>query len=148
MAVRAFLVVLVAALFGSVACGSGGPSPTPMSLVELRVFLARDSVTTLTAVSGQSVCPRQALSDNALHLTVTVPSDPVARDLYLYLFRLRDFERTGATMDACVADAVSTRPGATVSRLDVAPYRALGLDWSAELEEAVEGALHDAAPGG
>lgn len=136
------------ALLGSVACGSGNASPTPIGLVELRVLLARDGVTTLAAVSGGSACPGQALADNALHLTVTVPSDPTPRDLYLYLFRARDFERTGATMDACVAELGAARRGQTISRLDVAPYRALGLDWSADLSRAVETALREAAPGG
>lgn len=138
-------MALVAAL-AIAGCGSTGASPTPVGLTELRVLLARHGVTTLSAVSGDSACPERALSDNALHLTVTTASDRVPRDLYLYLFRARDFDATEATMDACFADLTAARPQARITRFDAAPYRALGADWSPDLQRAVETALSDATP--
>jgi len=105
-------------------------------------------VTTLTAVSGASACPDQALNDNALALSVTTASDPQPRDVFLYLFRPRLFEETAAVMDACAADLQAASPDATISRLDVAPFRALGADWSDELRTSVELAMEVAARGG
>ncbi|MBA3308426.1 MAG: hypothetical protein H0T04_07045, partial [Chloroflexi bacterium] len=58
------------------ACAGSAPSPTPASLVSLRGEMALLGVTTLTAVSGASACPDQALNDNALALSVTTASDP------------------------------------------------------------------------
>ncbi len=105
-------------------------------------------VTTLTAVSGASACPDQALNDNALALSVTTASDPAPRDVFLYLFRPRLFEETAAVMDACAADYQAASSGASISRLDVAPFRALGADWSDELRTSVELAMEVAARGG
>lgn len=139
------MVALLTAL-AIAACGSTSASPTPVGLTELRVLLARYGVTTIAAVSGESACPERALSDNALHLTVTTASDRVPRDLYLYLFRSREFGATEATMDGCSADLTAARPQARITRFDAAPYRALGADWSPDLQRAVETALSDATP--
>jgi hypothetical protein len=130
------------------ACGSPVPSPAPASLVSLRGEMALLGVTTVSAVAGESVCPEQPLHDNALALSVTTPSDPRPRDVYLYLFRPRLFEATASMMDACAAQYESAAPGATIDRLDVAPFRALGADWSDELRSSVESAMHVAARGG
>ncbi len=143
---RGRLIAALVPALAIAACGSAGASPTPLGLTELRVLLARDGVTTLSAVSGDSGCPDRPLSDNALHLTVTTASDRTPRDLYLYLFRARDFDATKATVDDCFADISAARPGARIARIDVAPYRALGVDWSADLHRAVETALAEAAP--
>ncbi len=105
-------------------------------------------VTTLTAVSGASACPDQALNDNALALSVTTASDPEPRDVFLYLFRPRLFEETAAVMDACAADYQAASSDASISRLDVAPFRALGADWSDELRTSIELAMEVAARGG
>jgi len=130
------------------ACGISAPTPAPASLVSLRGEMALLGVTTLSAVSGASGCPDQPLHDNALALSVTTVSDPAPRDVYLYLFRPRDFEQTGPTMEACAADYAATAPDATIMRLDVAPFRALGADWSDELRASVESAMQVAARGG
>lgn len=112
------------------------------------MFLARGGVTTLSAVSGDSVCPGQALADNALHLTVTGPSTVAPSELYLYLFRAREFERTEPQVDACEGEALAAHPGETITRLDVQPYRALGISLPADLRTAVQSALREAASGG
>lgn len=105
-------------------------------------------VTTLSAVAGASACPEQALHDNAIALSVTTASDPEPRDVYLYLFRPRSFEETAEVVDACAADYQAASPGSTITRLDVAPYRALGADWSDELRASMESAMQVAARGG
>lgn len=129
------------------ACGTPTPTPAPASLVSLRGEMALLGVTTLSAVAGESACPDQALHDNALALTVTTASDPQPRDVYLYLFRPRSFEETAPAMDACAADYQAGSAG-TIDRLDVAPFRAIGADWSDELRESVEQAMQVAARGG
>ncbi len=130
------------------ACGTPVPSPTPASLVSLRGEMALLGVTTLAAVAGASACSDQALHDNALSLSVTTASDPEPRDVYLYLFRPRSFEATASAVDACAADYQATSPDSTITRLDVAPFRALGADWSHELRSSVEQAMQVAARGG
>jgi len=143
VAVRVLLLA-VATVLGCIACGSGSPSPTPIGLVEVRVLLARNGITTLSAVSGDSACPAQSLQDNALHLTVTTATDPAPRDLFLYLFRQRYFAGTAAAMDACVADYAASAGEARVERIDSTPYRAIGIGWSGELRRALESALREA----
>ncbi len=141
--IRALLLAMTLA-----ACGGPGPTPAPASLVSLRGEMALLGVTTLTAVAGQSACPDQALHDNALALSVTTASDPEPRDVYLYLFKPRSFEETSAVVDACMGEYEDASPGATISRLDVAPFRALGAGWSDELRSSVEQAMQVAARGG
>ncbi len=142
-AIRALLLTLTVA-----ACGGPAPTPAPASLVSLRGEMALLGVTTLSAVAGESACPAQPLHDNALALSVTTAADPEPRDVYLYLFRPRLFAESAAVMDACAADYESASPGATISRLEVAPFRALGADWSEELRSSVELAMEVAARGG
>jgi hypothetical protein len=146
--VSALPSLLLLLTLSAAACGSPVPSPAPASLVSLRGEMALLGVTTVSAVAGESVCPEQPLYDNALALSVTTPYDPEPRDVYLYLFRPRLFEETAAVMDDCAAEYQATAPGATIDRLDVAPFRALGADWSDELRSSVESAMQVAAQGG
>ncbi len=148
MSTRARLTLLLALSLAASGCGITAPTPAPASLVSLRGEMALLGVTTLSAVAGASACPDHPLHDNALALSVTTASDPEPRDVYLYLFRPRDFEQTGPTMDACTTDYQASSPDATISRVDVAPFRALGADWSDELRASVESAMQVAARGG
>ncbi len=135
-------------VLGVAGCGGPAPTPAPASLVSLRGEMALLGVTTLSAVAGQSACPDQPLHDNALALSVTTAADPEPRDVYLYLFKPRSFEETSAVVDACASDYADTSPGAIISRLEVAPFRALGAGWSDDLRSSVEQAMQVAARGG
>jgi hypothetical protein len=144
--VRSRLACVFVALLVQVGCGAA-PSPTPGDILAVRDELVRRGVTIGSVVGGESACPRQPLHDNALHLVVSVSSDARPRDLYLYLFRPREFEETAAQMDACEAEYAEAVGDGPTSRVDVAPYRALGNGWSPDLEQAVTEAL-GAAGGG
>ena len=76
---------------------------------------------------------------------VTVDGEPVT---VISTSRPRLFEETAAVMDDCAAEYQAAAPGATIDRLDVAPFRALGADWSDELRSSVESAMQVAAQGG
>ena len=129
------------------ACGGAGPSAVPGDTGSIINALVRRGVTVRAAVSGESVCRDPGLAGNALHLFVTGPDGDRGRDVYLYVFRPRDHAGAGPSLDACRDEYVEAT-GATVDRVDVPPYTALGADWTPPLREAVDGALREAAAGG
>ena len=141
------LVVLLA-LLGTGCGATASPTPTPGDLTDLRTALVRNGVTTLSAVAGESACPGRSLDDNAVHLTVALGDPTAPRDLFLYLFRAREFDGEGAEMDGCAAVYVAANPGAPVSRIERAPYRALGAGWSHALNAAIDAALAETVNGG
>ena len=134
------------ALLVQIGCGAS-PSPTPGDILAVRDELVRRGVTIGSVISGESACPGQPLHDNALHLVVSVSSDTRPRDLYLYLFRPREFDETAAQMDACETEYAEAVGDGPTSRVDVPPYRAIGNGWSPGLERAITEAL-GAAVGG
>jgi hypothetical protein len=127
-----------------VACGAA-PSPTPGDVLAVRDELTVRGVRLTSAVSGESACPSQPLSDNVLHLTVELGGGTQG-DVYLYLFRSRLYEETDAQMDACVEEYARTA-GTVVDRVDVAPYRAIGAGWDEATRTAVREALEASAGG-
>lgn len=144
MGVRSRASLLALAALALLACGTV-PSPTPGSILVIRDELSRRGVMILSAESGASACPGQPLNDNALHLSVTTEADPAPRDLYLYLFRAREFEATAAQMDDCVLEYESVQDQRPSHRIEAAPYRALGAAWSDYLQRAVDEALRAAS---
>ncbi len=141
------LVAIVSFIITTTACGgTGAPTPTPGDLTALRSALTRHGLMTISAVSGESACPG-SLTDNAFHMSVSL-GEGEARDLFIYLFRAREFEATAAEMEACTSAYARANAGAPVSRIDRAPYRALGAGWSQELYAAVDAALRDTVGGG
>ncbi len=104
----------------------------------------RDATVTAT-VSGDPGCGDSTLTDNALHLTVTVPGDAQPRDVYIFTFRSTRFDDSATTIDACQAAWAQAHPGVKVSRLDIAPYRAFGADWSPTLSATISAALTEAS---
>jgi hypothetical protein len=143
---RVFMLALLVALGG---CGTPAtPTPTPGDLTAVRGQLLLAGITSRSVVGGESACPEvEALTDNSVRLVVTDPGTGEPADLYLYLFRLRDFEESEADAARC-ASVYEAAAGETVERVEVPPYRALGADWSPDLREAVEEALRAAATGG
>lgn len=143
------MVRILLGVFLVTACGAAGPpSPTPGDLTILRTALVRNGVTTLSTVSGESACPGRSLDDNAVHLTVALGDATQPRDLFLYLFRAREFDGEQTEMDGCASAYVADNPGSLVSRIDRAPYRALGAGWSSALNAAIDAALLETVGGG
>src|ERR671914_826013 len=128
------------------ACGGSGPTVVPGDSGTIINALVRRGVTIGAAVSGESVCRDPGLAGNALHLFVSGPDGEPGRDVYLYLFRARDYAGAGPALDDCEDEYVRAIGGA-VERLDVPPYTALGSRWPGSLREAVGAALREAAAG-
>jgi hypothetical protein len=73
-----------------------------------------------------------------------MPPDPTPRDVYLFRFRNRvRWADEVAVVDACqhAFEAISSRVGGPVSRVDVSPYRAFGDGWTPELRAALQRGL-------
>jgi hypothetical protein len=124
------------------------PSLRPGDSRDIVQALARRGVAVDSSLAGESACADPGLIANALRVTAGAPSDPEPRDIFVYSFRLRSWEESGAAVDACQAEFAASHPGAQVTRLDVPTYRVFGADWSPELTEAVRGALEEAAQAG
>jgi hypothetical protein len=107
--------------------------------------ITRRSATVTTTVSGDTGCGDPTLTDNALHLTVTVPADPTPRDVYIFTFRSTKFDASATPIDACQAAYAQAHPGAVPARLDIAPYRAFGAGWSPSLSATITAALTEAS---
>ena len=107
--------------------------------------ITRRSATVAATVSGDTGCSDASLTDNALHLTVTVPTDALPRDVYIFTFRSTKWDTSAAPIDACQAAYAQAHPGTTITRLDIAPYRAFGADWSPSLSATISAALTEAS---
>jgi len=138
----ALLVVAVTAVGGCY--NFAQPSFHPGNARQMLQAITRRGVSA-EAMVGDSACSDQSLIPNAIHLTATVASDPVPRDVWIYAFREKGFDATAATVDACQAAFAATHPGSTITRLDIPIYRAFGADWSVELADAVQEGLREAA---
>lgn len=146
---RASFVLLALASFVSSACyGSARPSYHPGEARDIVAAIARQGVTVGDVLPGASACDDAGLVGNALQLTVTDPADGSTRDLWVYSFRERYWDASGPQVDACQAAFVAAHPGAVVRRLDIPLYRAFGAGWSAELTNALEAAIAEAAGAG
>jgi hypothetical protein len=140
---RAVAVMLAAPLLAG--CYSfAQPSTHPGDARDLLVAITRRGVTA-DAMAGESACRDPSLTNNAIHLRASVPSDPVARDVWIYQFRTRGFDDTAAVVDACQAEYAAANPDSAITRLDIPIWRAFGADWSPDLEAALRAGLTEAA---
>ena len=124
------------------------PSLRPGDSRDVLRALTRQGVRVMDALAGDSACADPGLVANALRLAVTVPTDSEPRDVYVYSFRVRDWDESEEAVDACQAEFAAANPGGVVTRVDVPTYRAFGLDWPDELALAVEAALEEASQAG
>lgn len=120
------------------------PSFQPGDARELLIAIARRGVEA-RAIVGESACTDRGLVPNAIRLRATVADDPVERDVWIYAFRARGWETTGAAVDACQAEFAAANPDAVITRLDIPIYRAFGADWSPQLVDAVRDGLTEAS---
>jgi hypothetical protein len=135
-----FASVLLAGCYSSATA-----SYQPGDASQLVLEVTRRGASVVTTVSGDTGCSDQGLTDNALHLTVTTPADPTPRDVYIFTFRSTRWDGSAASIDACQAAYAQAHPGAHVTRLDIAPYRAFGADWSPTLSATITAALTEAS---
>jgi hypothetical protein len=134
----------------TVGCYSfAGPSLRPGDSRDVMAALARHGVVVSAVIAGESACDDPSLIANALHLVAAGPDDPDARDVFIYLFRVRGWEDSAEAVDACQEAYASSLGGdALVQRVDVPTYRAFGADWSNGLTEAIHDALEEASTQG
>ncbi len=145
------LVVLLLApglLAGCSGSNTSAPTKIPGDTSQLILAMTRRGANVLTTVSGDSACSDPSLVANALHLTVTVPTDLKARDVYIYTFRSKYWDASEAMINACQTAYASAHPGATIERLDVPDYRTLGADWSQQLQDLLQSALAETSSSG
>ncbi len=124
------------------------PSYHPGEGRDLVAAIARHGLTVGSVIPGDSACDDPGLIPNALHLAVTDPADGATRDVWVYSFRERYWDASAAQVDACATELQTAQPGVTVSRLDIPLYRALGIDWSADLTQSLQAGLAEAAQAG
>jgi hypothetical protein len=117
----------------------------PGDASQLVQAITRRGVTVTATVSGDTGCSDASLTDNALHLTIAAPGDTTPRDVYIFTFRSTRFDASAAPIDTCQAAYAQAHPGMSVRRLDIAPYRAFGADWSQSLSATITAALTEAA---
>lgn len=104
--------------------------------------------TTSEPLAGESACSDPDLVGNAIHLTAATATDPEPRDVYIYGFRTKTWDRSEAQVDSCQAEYEAANPGSVVTRLDIPIWRVFGADWSPELTQALEDAFDEAHDAG
>ncbi|MFN8521062.1 MAG: hypothetical protein U0667_17125 [Chloroflexota bacterium] len=146
---RVSLVALAVAALTLASCYNfATPSYHPGEGRDLVAAIARHGVTVGSVIPGASACDDPSLIPNALHLAVTDPADGAARDVWVYSFREKYWDASKTQVDACATELQADQPGATVSRLDIPLYRALGIDWSDDLAQSLQAGLAEAAQAG
>jgi hypothetical protein len=144
--VRRFAAVALTVLVS--ACYGGSASPTPGDMVDVLGELSAHGVTMTDTIAGDAGCADQSLVDNARKLQVSFAPD--GKTYTVYLFRWlnnADYIEAGSAFDSCAVAYQGAHSGSTITKVDVSPWRAFGPDWTTDLQEAVNGALADAAMG-
>lgn len=140
---RLGLLVAGVALLGG--CYSfAQPSFHPGNARQLLTAVARrlESATTMV---GDSACADRSLIENAIHIRAKASDDPQERDVWIYAFREKGWDKTKDAVDACQAEYAAANPGAEITRIDIPIYRAFGADWSPALIAAVKDGLEEAS---
>jgi len=146
---RATPLALVMLCLATAGCYSlTEPSLRPGDSRDILLALDRRDVRVESILAGDTACDDPALVANALRLQVSTERDPLPVDMYIYSFRVRNWDGSADRVDACQAEYAADHPGATVSRVDVPTYRAFGAGWSPELEVSVREAFEEAATQG
>jgi hypothetical protein len=140
LAMAAILTCALASCYSSATA-----SLHPGDASQLVQQITRRGATVTATVSGDTGCSDSTLTDNALHLTVNLPNDTQPRDVYIFTFRSTRFDSSAVAIDACQAAFASAHPGTSVTRLDIAPYRAFGAGWSQSLSATITAALTEAS---
>jgi hypothetical protein len=137
--------LLIATILLAGCYSSATASFHPGDASQLVQQITRRGASVTQTVSGDPGCSDNTLTDNALHLTIKAPDDSVARDVYIFTFRSTKFDDSAAPIDACQAAYAQTHAGTSIKRLDIAPYRAFGADWSPTLSATITAALTEAS---
>ncbi len=138
---RAAAVALVILMVA--ACGQFvAPSSTPGSMDYVIANLVLRGATVHRLVSGDAGCPTSELHDNAISLEVALFNQSALHQVYLLRWRRpADFDAAAAAFADCVAEYQALHPGATVSTLESAPWRAYGPTWNEMLRSILDEAL-------
>lgn len=120
------------------------PSFHPGNARQLLTAVARrlESATTMV---GDSACADRSLIENAIHIRARASDDPQERDVWIYAFREKGWDKTKDAVDACQAEYAAANPGSEITRVDIPIYRAFGADWSPGLIAAVKDGLEEAS---
>jgi hypothetical protein len=119
----------------------GGPRDV-LSLIVQRGIIATEPL------AGETACESDDTAGNVLYLTVRLPDEPEARDLYIHTYRLRNWDESIEEVDACMAEYAAANPGSEIGRLDIPTYRAFGADWSEELTDQLRRVFEEAQHAG
>jgi hypothetical protein len=137
--VRRLIAIAATLLIGC--SGTSMPPPSPGNMDDVIAAFVRRDVTVHRVISGDAGCPSQPLHDNAVHLEVAVGAQSALKHVYLFRWRKpADFAAAAGAFDDCVAEYSAANPGAQVTPLHLAPWRAYG-PWDPQLRSIVEGAL-------
>ncbi len=139
--------LLVAVALVLCACAGGGASPTPAGSSAVLQELTRAGFRIREAVSGDAGCDDASLAGNATRLRLAFRDDQPEKDLYLFIFRVRDYAGGEPSVDRCQA-AVEEASDSAMDRVDVAPYRSFGGGLSPDWRDALARALTSASRGG
>jgi hypothetical protein len=124
------------------------PSFAPGNQRDLLQAITRRGIVVEETMPGQAACEDPDLIGNVLFLSVRMPDEAEARDVYVHGYRVRSWEGSEVEVDACQAEYAAERPGSTVRRLDVPTFRVFGADWSDDLTAGLRAALEEASRAG
>jgi hypothetical protein len=144
-----WLAALAVALLCLTGCGVFvAPSPTPAAMDDVIAGLVLRGVTVEHLTSGDAGCPGSQLYRNGVHFTVATASDSPSYDVFLLRWDTpAEFAARSDAFTACVGAYSAAHPGASMSQIEVTPWRAYGPDWPAGLAATLESALHAAGGG-
>ncbi|HUG47953.1 MAG TPA: hypothetical protein VMP67_06020 [Candidatus Limnocylindria bacterium] len=141
---RAPLLLLVALLVAGCGGSTALPSPTARSVVNVLEGLALRGATIRQAVAGDAGCPGVPLHGNAVRLSVTLDDAVEQHEVYLFRWRrLGQYDDAAQQFADCVEE-YTDRTGAPPDVVELAPWRAYGPGWPADLRQRVEESLRAA----
>jgi len=133
--------MIAAALSVGGCYGESGPGPTPGAMDDVIANIVLQDTAVLHLTSGDAGCPSSSLHDNAVHLTLVIGAQSASHEVYLLRWKnQREFDEAQAEFDRCFTE-YSESHHAPVGAVRVAPWRAYGPFWTAQLETIVVTAL-------
>jgi hypothetical protein len=124
------------------------PSPTPREMDDVIAALVLRGVTVAHLTSGDAGCPGSQLYRNGVHFQVSLSGDPATYDVYLLRWGTpAEYAATEAAFGACVADFSAAHTAASVSQIELTPWRVYGPGWPDSLRSTLDAALHSVGGG-
>ena len=145
---RPLAIVLLGAFVLGGCYSLAEPSFRPGDQRDIYNSIARRGLIVSEPLAGETACGKPELIANTTYLTARMPDETEPRDVYIHVYRTKNWDGSIEEVDACEAIYAAANPNSEIVRIDVPTYRVFGADWSTELTEELRAAFEESSQAG